>query len=40
MAVADEVYAKKLNTYSRPEDLAAFIRSHMFKPEYLEYTPK
>jgi malate dehydrogenase (oxaloacetate-decarboxylating)(NADP+) len=40
MAVADEVYAKKLNTYSRPEDLAAFIRSHMFKPEYLEYMPK
>lgn len=38
LAVAEEVFAKKLNTRSRPEDLAGFIRSQMFKPEYADYT--
>jgi len=38
VAVAEEVFAKKLNTRSRPEDLPGFIRSQMFKPEYPDYT--
>jgi malate dehydrogenase (oxaloacetate-decarboxylating)(NADP+) len=38
LAVAEEVFAKKLNTRSRPEDLGGFIRSQMFKPEYADYT--
>jgi malate dehydrogenase (oxaloacetate-decarboxylating)(NADP+) len=37
VAVAEEVFAKKLNTRSRPEDLPAFIRTQMFKPEYPRY---
>lgn len=37
-AVAGEVYAQNLNTHSRPENLSAFIRSQMFKPEYPDYT--
>lgn len=40
VAVAQEVYAKKLNTLSRPEDLPGYIRSQMFKPEYPDYTAK
>ena len=40
VAVAQEVYAKKLNTLSRPEDLAGYISSQMFKPEYPDYTAK
>jgi malate dehydrogenase (oxaloacetate-decarboxylating)(NADP+) len=40
VAVAEEVFAKKLNTHSRPEDLPGFIRSQMFKPEYPDYTLK
>jgi malate dehydrogenase (oxaloacetate-decarboxylating)(NADP+) len=38
LAVAEEAFAKKLNTHSRPEDLAGYIRSQMFKPEYPDYT--
>ena len=37
VAVAEEVFAKKLNTHSRPEDLPGYIRSQMFKPEYPDY---
>jgi len=37
VAVAEEVFAKKLNTRSRPEDLSAFIRTQMFRPEYPRY---
>jgi len=40
MAVAEEVYASRLASHSRPEDLAGFIRSQMFKPEYPDYTQK
>ena len=40
MAVAEEAFAKNLNTHSRPEDLSGFIRSQMFKPEYPDYTLK
>lgn len=38
VAVAGEVYAKGLNTRLRPDDLPAYIRSQMFKPEYSDYT--
>ena len=38
LAVAEEAFAQKLNTHSRPEDLPGFIRSQMFKPEYPDYT--
>jgi malate dehydrogenase (oxaloacetate-decarboxylating)(NADP+) len=37
VAVAEEAFAKKLNTHSRPEDLAGYIRSQMFQPEYPDY---
>jgi malate dehydrogenase (oxaloacetate-decarboxylating)(NADP+) len=40
IAVAEEVFAKKLNTHSRPEDLSGYILSQMFKPEYPGYTKK
>ncbi len=40
IAVAEEVYAKKLNTQPRPADLPGYIRSQMFKPEYPDYTKK
>ena len=40
IAVAKEVFEKKLNTLSRPEDLSGYIRSQMFKPEYPDYTKK
>jgi malate dehydrogenase (oxaloacetate-decarboxylating)(NADP+) len=40
LAVAEEAYARKLNTHSRPEDLAGFIRSQMFQPDYPDYTQK
>jgi malate dehydrogenase (oxaloacetate-decarboxylating)(NADP+) len=40
MAVAEEVFAKKLNTHSRPEDLSGYIRSQMFQPEYPDYAKK
>ena len=38
IAVAEEVYAKKLNTIPRPDDLAGYIHSQMFKPEYHDYS--
>ncbi len=38
VAVAEEVFARQLNTRSRPDDLAGFIRSQMFKPEYPDYS--
>ena len=38
LAVAEEAFARKLNTHSRPEDLPSFIRSQMFKPEYPDYS--
>ena len=34
VAVAEEIYAEKLNSHVRPEDLSGHIRSQMFKPEY------
>jgi malate dehydrogenase (oxaloacetate-decarboxylating)(NADP+) len=37
IAVAEEVFAKKLNTQPRPADLAGYIASQMFKPEYQSY---
>jgi malate dehydrogenase (oxaloacetate-decarboxylating)(NADP+) len=40
VAVAEEVFAKKLNTHSYPEDLPGYIRSQMFKPEYPDYAQK
>jgi malate dehydrogenase (oxaloacetate-decarboxylating)(NADP+) len=38
VAVAEEVYASKLTDQPRPADLAAFIQSKMFKPEYIDYS--
>jgi malate dehydrogenase (oxaloacetate-decarboxylating)(NADP+) len=38
VAVAEEVYAHKLNSRSRPDDLPAFLRSQMYKPEYPDYS--
>jgi hypothetical protein len=35
--VAEEVFAKKLNSQPRPDDLSGYIRSQMFKPEYPDY---
>ncbi len=40
VAVAEEAFARNLNTHSRPEDLAGYIHSQMFKPEYPDYTQK
>jgi malate dehydrogenase (oxaloacetate-decarboxylating)(NADP+) len=40
VAVAGEVYAEKLNTHSRPEDLPGYIRSQMFQPKYPDYCQK
>jgi malate dehydrogenase (oxaloacetate-decarboxylating)(NADP+) len=37
MAVAGEIFAKKLNSRPRPDDLAGCIRSQMFQPEYQNY---
>jgi malate dehydrogenase (oxaloacetate-decarboxylating)(NADP+) len=37
VAVAEEAFAKKLNSHSRPENLLGYIRSQMFKPEYPGY---
>jgi len=37
VAVAEEVFAKKLNRRPRPADLPGFIRGRMFKPEYPDY---
>ena len=38
VGVAEVVYASKLTDQPRPADLTAFIRSHMFKPEYPDYS--
>jgi malate dehydrogenase (oxaloacetate-decarboxylating)(NADP+) len=38
VAVAEEAFAQKLNTVSRPEDLPNYIRAQMFKPEYKDYS--
>jgi malate dehydrogenase (oxaloacetate-decarboxylating)(NADP+) len=40
VAVAEEAYARNLNTHPRPADLPGYIRSQMFKPEYPDYTQK
>jgi len=40
VAVAEVAFANNLNTHSRPGDLPRFIRSHMFQPEYPDYTKK
>jgi malate dehydrogenase (oxaloacetate-decarboxylating)(NADP+) len=40
VAMAEEVYADKLNNHSRPEDLAGYIRTQMFQPEYPDYCQK
>jgi malate dehydrogenase (oxaloacetate-decarboxylating)(NADP+) len=40
VAVAEEAFATKLNTHSRPEDLPGYIRAQMFKPEYPNYALK
>ena len=40
VAVAEEVYAAKLNTQPRPADLPGHIRAQMFKPEYPDYCKK
>jgi malate dehydrogenase (oxaloacetate-decarboxylating)(NADP+) len=37
VAVAEEAFALKLNTRSRPENLGSFIQSQMFRPEYPSY---
>ncbi|MDD5139371.1 MAG: NAD-dependent malic enzyme [Verrucomicrobiales bacterium] len=37
VAVAEEVFAEKLNSQPRPADLPGYIRSQMFKPEYPDY---
>jgi len=37
-AVAEETFALGLNTRPRPEDLTAYIREQMFKPEYPDYS--
>lgn len=38
LAVAEEVFAQKLNSRSRPDDLPGFIRSQMFVPDYPDYS--
>ena len=40
VAVAEEVFAKKLNSRPRPADLPGYIRSQMFQPEYPDYAQK
>ena len=40
VAVAEEVYAAKLTSQRRPNDLAGYIRSHMFRPDYPDYAAK
>jgi malate dehydrogenase (oxaloacetate-decarboxylating)(NADP+) len=40
VAVAEEVYAEKLNTQPRPADLPGYIRSQMFQPVYPDYIKK
>jgi malate dehydrogenase (oxaloacetate-decarboxylating)(NADP+) len=38
VAVAEEVYARKLTDQPRPANLAEFIKARMFKPEYPDYS--
>jgi len=38
LAVAEEVFAKGLNSHSRPENMSAYIHSQMYKPVYPDYT--
>ncbi|HUB87948.1 MAG TPA: NAD-dependent malic enzyme [Verrucomicrobiae bacterium] len=38
VAVAEEIYASQLASRPRPENLADYVRSQMFKPEYPDYT--
>jgi malate dehydrogenase (oxaloacetate-decarboxylating)(NADP+) len=40
VAVAEEVFAKKLNSLPRPADLSGHIRAQMFQPVYPDYAPK
>jgi malate dehydrogenase (oxaloacetate-decarboxylating)(NADP+) len=40
VAVAKEIYARKLNRVRCPADLPGYIRSQMFKPEYPDYCKK
>ena len=40
VAVAEEVFAKKLNSRPRPADLPGYIRSQMYQPEYPDYAQK
>ena len=40
VAVAEEIFARKLNRVRRPADLPGYIRSQMFKPEYPDYCRK
>ena len=40
VAVAKEIYVRKLNRVRRPADLPGYIRSQMFKPEYPDYCRK
>jgi hypothetical protein len=40
IAVAEEVFAEKLNRHPRPDDLPGFISAQMFKPEYPDYCQK
>jgi len=37
VAVAEDIFAKKLNRVRRPADVSGYIRSQMFKPEYPDY---
>jgi malate dehydrogenase (oxaloacetate-decarboxylating)(NADP+) len=40
VAVAEEVFAKSLNSLPRPDDLPGYVRSQMFQPRYPDYAPK
>ncbi len=40
VAVAEEVYAAKLTNQPRPNDLAGYIHSQMFRPDYPDYAAK
>jgi malate dehydrogenase (oxaloacetate-decarboxylating)(NADP+) len=37
LAVAEVAYKRDLAAEPRPEDLMAFIRTHIYEPEYLDY---
>ena len=40
VAVADVVFARGLTKMPRPEDLAAYLTSQMYHPDYVEYLPQ